>query len=132
MSVKAVVGDQAGTQYFIIGLNREDIQFLLEGNVLTLPRGVYPQMTEDSDVVLLFAEPIRTSEDGFHQRSDRFERLNRFCDTCRFPGSGRSALFANVLGCLSSRRALKREWRRWSAAVQSVNSTSATSFGFTH
>jgi hypothetical protein len=56
MSVKAVAGDETGTQHLIIGLNREDIQSLLEGNVLTLPRGVYPQMTENSDVVLLFAE----------------------------------------------------------------------------
>ena len=48
--------DENGTQRFIIGLNRADIESLLEGNVVTLPRGVLPVITEDSDVVLLFAE----------------------------------------------------------------------------
>jgi hypothetical protein len=56
MSVKAVAGDEVGTQHFIIGLNREDIKSLLKGDVLTLSQGFYPKRTDDSDVVLLFAE----------------------------------------------------------------------------
>ena len=61
MAVKAIVVDGDKIQHLIIGLNREDVESLLRGDVLTLPSGQVPVLTEDkSDIVLLFAE---TDED---------------------------------------------------------------------
>ena len=61
MAVKAIVVDDENVQHLIIGLNREDVQSLLKGEVFTLPTGQVPILTEDkSDIVLLFAE---TDED---------------------------------------------------------------------
>ena len=45
---------------FIIGLNRDNVNSLLDGDVFTLPHGVAITLTENSDIVLLFAE---TDED---------------------------------------------------------------------
>lgn len=56
MAIKAVAVDDAGAQHLIIGLNRENIESILEGDVFTFARGVYPEMTADSDIVVLFAE----------------------------------------------------------------------------
>ena len=57
MAVKAIVADQENIQHLIIGLNREDIESLLNGDVFTLPPGPVPVLTENkSDIVLLFAE----------------------------------------------------------------------------
>jgi hypothetical protein len=57
MAVKPIVVDDENVQHLIIGLNREDIESLLRGDVFTLPSGPMPVMTENkSDIVLLFAE----------------------------------------------------------------------------
>ena len=61
MAVKAIAEDDEGVQHLIIGLNRENIDSLLRGDVFTLPPGPVPIMTANrSDIVLLFAE---TDED---------------------------------------------------------------------
>jgi hypothetical protein len=60
MSIKAVVVDTGDIHHLIVGLNRKDVETILEGNVLTLPAGFLVGLTEQSDVVLLFAE---TDED---------------------------------------------------------------------
>jgi hypothetical protein len=39
MAIKAVVVDDAGTQHLIIGLNRENAESILAGDVFTLPPG---------------------------------------------------------------------------------------------
>jgi hypothetical protein len=57
MAVKAIVMDQENVEHLIIGLNREDVESLLRGEVFTLPCGQVPILTEDrSDIVLVFAE----------------------------------------------------------------------------
>ena len=56
MAIKAVAVDDENTQHLIIGLNRENVNSLLDGDVFTLPHGVAITLTENSDVVLLFAE----------------------------------------------------------------------------
>ena len=57
MAIKAVAVDDENTEHLIIGLNRENIESLLRGDVFTLPRGVVPTLVENrSDIVLLFAE----------------------------------------------------------------------------
>jgi len=58
MAIKAVGLDDNNVQHLIIGLNRENIESLLRGDVFTL--GVMPGLRTDSDIVLLFAE---TDED---------------------------------------------------------------------
>ena len=55
MAVKAIVDDE-NVQHLIIGLNRENIESLLRGDVFRLPRGIVPALTADSDIVLVFAE----------------------------------------------------------------------------
>ena len=60
MAIKAIALDDRDTQHLIIGLNRENIESLLRGDIFTLPHGMPPTLTEDSDIVLLFAE---TDED---------------------------------------------------------------------
>jgi hypothetical protein len=56
MAIKAVAVDDENTQHLIIGLNRDDVNSLLDGDVFTLPHGIAVTLTENSDVVLLFAE----------------------------------------------------------------------------
>jgi hypothetical protein len=57
MALKAIVLDNGNIQHLIIGLNREDVDSLLRGDVFTLPPGQVPLLTENkSDIVLLFAE----------------------------------------------------------------------------
>jgi len=57
MAVKAIAEDDKGVQHLIIGLNRENIETLLRGDVFKLPSGPVPVMTANkSDVILLFAE----------------------------------------------------------------------------
>ena len=60
MAVKAIALDDEDTQHLIIGLNRENVESLLRGDVFTLPRGITSTLTENSDIALLFAE---TDED---------------------------------------------------------------------
>jgi hypothetical protein len=56
MAIKAVAVDDQNTEHLIIGLNRENVNDLLDGDVFTLPGGVAICITEESDIVLLFAE----------------------------------------------------------------------------
>ena len=57
MAVKVIGLDDVNVQHLIIGLNRENIEFLLRGGVFILPSGLVPVLTENkSDIVLLFAE----------------------------------------------------------------------------
>jgi hypothetical protein len=56
MAIKAVAVDDENTQHRIIGLNRDDVNSLSDGDVFTLPHGIAVTLTENSDVVLLFAE----------------------------------------------------------------------------
>ena len=66
MAIKAIVADEEDIQHLIIGLNREDVESLLRGDVFTLPSGPVPIMTEDkSDIVLLFAESDTDLEKRF-------------------------------------------------------------------
>jgi hypothetical protein len=51
----ALVGDD-NTHHLVIGLNRENMNTLLNGDVFTLPPGMLSHLDDDSDVVLLFAE----------------------------------------------------------------------------
>jgi len=44
MAVKAIALDDDSVQHLIIGLNREDIESLLRGDVFTFPpRGIEPE-----------------------------------------------------------------------------------------
>jgi hypothetical protein len=56
MAIKAGAVDDENTQRLIIGLNRDNVNFLLDGDVFTLPHGIAISLTENSDIVLLFAE----------------------------------------------------------------------------
>ena len=60
MAIKAIAVDDTNTEHLIIGLSRKDVESLLGGDVFTLARGTIPNLTENSDIVLLFAE---TDED---------------------------------------------------------------------
>jgi hypothetical protein len=66
MAIKAIVVDEENVQHLIIGLNREDVEALLQGDVFTLPSGQVPVSTEDkSDIVLLFAETDKDLDKRF-------------------------------------------------------------------
>jgi hypothetical protein len=62
MAIKAVAVDDENTQHLIIGLNRDNIDSLLNGDVFTLPHGIPMSLTENSDIVLLFAETDKELE----------------------------------------------------------------------
>jgi hypothetical protein len=65
MAIKAVAVDDQNTQHLIIGLNRDNINSLLNGDVFTLPKGIAISISEDSDIVLLFAETDEDLEKRF-------------------------------------------------------------------
>lgn len=65
MAVKAVVVDESGTHHLIVGLNRENVKSLLNGDVFTLPGGKLSGLSDESDVVLLFAETDTDLEKRF-------------------------------------------------------------------
>jgi hypothetical protein len=56
MSITAIALDEANTQHLIIGLTRAEVDALVRGEVLTLPHNIKPELTADSDIVVLFAE----------------------------------------------------------------------------
>jgi hypothetical protein len=56
MAIKSVVVDESGTHHLILGLNRENVDSVLNGNVFTFPKGLLSGLSEDSDIVLLFPE----------------------------------------------------------------------------
>jgi len=68
MAIKAVAVDDENTQHLIIGLNRDNVNFLLDGDVFTLPHGIAITLTENSDIVLLFAETDEDLEKRFPPR----------------------------------------------------------------
>ena len=65
MAIKAVAVDDENTQHLIIGLNRNNVNDLLDGDVFTLPHGAAISLTENSDIVLLFAETDEDLEKRF-------------------------------------------------------------------
>ena len=66
MAVKAILVDDEGTHHLVIGLNREDVESLLRGDVFTLPSGPVPTLTENkSDIVVIFAETDKDLEQRF-------------------------------------------------------------------
>lgn len=64
MAIKAICVDDTDTHHLLIGLNRENIDSILNGDVFTLPRGAAP-LTVDSDIVILFAETDAELEKRF-------------------------------------------------------------------
>jgi hypothetical protein len=67
MAIKAIAVDDSNTHHLIIGLNRENIESILRGDVFTLPPGAAP-LTADSDIVILFAEADTELEKRFPPR----------------------------------------------------------------
>jgi hypothetical protein len=65
MAIKAVAVDDQNTEHLIIGLNRDNVNSLLDGDVFTLPHGIAITLTENSDIVLLFAETDEELEKRF-------------------------------------------------------------------
>ena len=65
MAIKVVAVDGENTQHLIIGLNRKNVKDLLDGDVYTLPHGIAITLTENSDIVLLFAETDKDLEKRF-------------------------------------------------------------------
>jgi hypothetical protein len=65
MAIKAVAVDDKNTEHLIIGLNRDNVNCLLNGEVFTLPHGIPMSLTENSDIVLLFAETDEELEKRF-------------------------------------------------------------------
>jgi hypothetical protein len=49
MSITAIAVDETNTQHLIIGLTRAEVNALVRGDVLTLPRILKPELTADSD-----------------------------------------------------------------------------------
>lgn len=68
MAIKAVAVDDQNTEYPIIGLNRGDVDSLLDGDVFTLPQEIAISLTENSDIVLLFDETDEELEKRFPAR----------------------------------------------------------------
>ena len=56
MVIKAVLTDELGTHHLMLGLNRDDVESLLNGDIFRLPRGMLSGMSDDCNVELLFAE----------------------------------------------------------------------------
>ena len=46
MAIKAVAVDDQNTEHLIIGLNRDNVNSLLDGDVFTLPHGIAITLTE--------------------------------------------------------------------------------------
>jgi hypothetical protein len=57
MAIQAVARDGSDIQHLIIGLNRDDVQSIMRGEVFTLPRRVGGiELSRYSDIIMLFAE----------------------------------------------------------------------------
>jgi hypothetical protein len=52
---KTICVDDSNTHHIIIGLNRENVESILRGDVFTLPSGAAP-LGADSDIVVIFGE----------------------------------------------------------------------------
>jgi hypothetical protein len=55
MAIKAIAVDDENTHHLLIGLNRENVDSILRGDMFTLPRGAAP-LTANSEIVIVFAE----------------------------------------------------------------------------
>jgi hypothetical protein len=55
----------AHNKHVIIRLNRENVDSLLNGDVFTFPPGLLSGMSEDSEIVLMFAETDEELEKRF-------------------------------------------------------------------
>lgn len=87
-----------GVHHLIIGLNRDNVNSLLDGNVFTLPAGYLTGLKEDSDVVLLFAETDKDLEKRFPPAP----RLGGGIGGEPFPGCGPHRLVdAHVLSIIN-------------------------------
>ncbi|HKD07137.1 MAG TPA: hypothetical protein VKB79_14640 [Bryobacteraceae bacterium] len=56
MAIKALCMDSENTEHMVIGLTRANIESLLDGDVFTIPAGLPVNISDKSDVVLIFAE----------------------------------------------------------------------------
>jgi len=56
MSVRATCIDDRSVVHLRIGLNRENIETILAGGILTLPRKRGIQLSDESDIDIVFAE----------------------------------------------------------------------------
>jgi hypothetical protein len=65
MAIKVVAVDDANTEHLIIGLNRDEVKSLLDGDIFKLPQGAAISLTEKSDIVFLFAETDEELEKRF-------------------------------------------------------------------
>ena len=65
VALRAIAVDDQNTEHLIIGLNREEVDSLVGGDVFTLPLGVAITLTENSHIVLLFAETDEELEKRF-------------------------------------------------------------------
>jgi|GraSoiStandDraft_28_1057319.scaffolds.fasta_scaffold100005_2 hypothetical protein len=78
MVIKAVLADEFGTHHLILGLNREDVESLLNGDVFTLPGGMLSGMSEDCNVELLFAETDDELASHFPPRLGPFKQRSAY------------------------------------------------------
>ena len=65
VAIKAVFVDDSNTHHLVIGLNRDNVDSILRGDVFTLPGGVAFPISEQSDIVVLFAETDKELEKRF-------------------------------------------------------------------
>jgi len=65
MAIKAVCVNKEGTQHLIIGLSRENVNTLVDGEVFTLPQGLAASITSKSgDRRGTENQDVATDEDG--------------------------------------------------------------------
>jgi hypothetical protein len=65
MAIKAVAVDDENTEHLVIGINRDEVKSLLDGDIFKLPQGAGISLTEKSDIVLLFADTDEELEKRF-------------------------------------------------------------------
>jgi hypothetical protein len=65
MAIKAVAVDDENTEHLVIGINRDEVESLLDGDIFKLPQGAAVSLTEKSDIVLLFADTDEELEKRF-------------------------------------------------------------------
>jgi hypothetical protein len=65
MAIKGIAVDDENLHHLIIGLNRQDVEAILAGRVVSLPAGFLPNLTEQSDVVVMFGETDEELEQRF-------------------------------------------------------------------
>jgi hypothetical protein len=64
MAIKAVCKDKEGIQHLIIGLSRENLNTLVDGEVLTMPQGLAANITEASVSFCCSRRRMRNSKSG--------------------------------------------------------------------